>query len=224
VGSDTWTRLIPIHRRRDARAAVVLRTYSKEDGLGNHWVNQLFETSDHRFWVATDTGVAEFFPEAGKGEPNFKTYTQANGLLYYGINALNEDAGDNLWLASNVGAMKLASQGFISTSEQDGVLSVSAIFGDNAGDVCFRASLFGDAGTHRVRRRRSRTCCIPRETTYARFGCFDGKQFTWLKPDVLTNDQLGWVGEMVTLQARNGEWWFGTGAGLYRFPAFDKPG
>jgi len=202
-------------------APVVLRTYSREDGLGTIWVNQLFETSDHRFWVATDTGVAEFFPEAGKGEPNFKTYTQANGLLYYGINALNEDAGDNLWLASNVGAMKLASQGFLSTSEQDGVLGVSAIFGDNAGDVCFRASLFGDAGLTVFEGAKSDLLHPPRNH-YARFGCFDGTQFTWLKPDVLTNDQLGWVGEMVTLQAHNGEWWFGTAAGLYRFPAFDN--
>jgi len=30
---------------------------------------------------------------------------------------------------------------------------------------------------------------------------------------------FGWVGEGVTLQAHNGEWWIGTGNGLYRFRA-----
>ena len=30
---------------------------------------------------------------------------------------------------------------------------------------------------------------------------------------------FGWVTEQVTLQGRNGDWWVGTGEGLYRFPA-----
>ena len=33
---------------------------------------------------------------------------------------------------------------------------------------------------------------------------------------------LGWVHEQVTLQSRTGEWWVGTGDGLYRFPAADN--
>jgi hypothetical protein len=33
---------------------------------------------------------------------------------------------------------------------------------------------------------------------------------------------VGWVHEHVTLQARSGEWWVGTGQGLYRFPAADR--
>src|SRR3989442_7405861 len=36
-------------------------------------------------------------------------------------------------------------------------------------------------------------------------------------PRVLT--KKGWVLEYVTLQARSGEWWVGTGEGLYRFSA-----
>src|SRR4029077_11713171 len=37
-----------------------------------------------------------------------------------------------------------------------------------------------------------------------------------LKPPIKDSD-IGWVGEMVTLEARNGEWWLGTGKGIYRF-------
>jgi ligand-binding sensor domain-containing protein len=36
-------------------------------------------------------------------------------------------------------------------------------------------------------------------------------------PEVLK--KAGWVFEQVTLQARDGEWWIGTGVGVYRFPA-----
>jgi signal transduction histidine kinase/streptogramin lyase len=54
-----------------------------------------------------------------------------------------------------------------------------------------------------------------------RFGCFDGQGFAWLLPDALRKSALGWVGEGLTLQARSGEWWIGTGSGLYRFPAVD---
>jgi ligand-binding sensor domain-containing protein len=38
-------------------------------------------------------------------------------------------------------------------------------------------------------------------------------------PAALRNRDAGWVSGGVTLQARNGEWWVGTGEGLFRFPA-----
>jgi len=199
---------------------VVDRRYSEKDGLGTVWVAQLFETSDDRFWVATDRGIAEFFPEAGERQLKFKTYTQRQGLLYYGINTLGEDSGGNLWLGTDVGAMKLAHQGFVSYGEQDGLMTVGAIFGNRAGEVCLRGSVFGDKNSSVFENAQS-DIWHPADSFHTRYGCFDGQEFTWLKPDVLTEPQLGWVGEMTTLQTRNGEWWLGTGAGVYRFPATD---
>src|SRR5712692_8755198 len=55
---------------------------------------------------------------------------------------------------------------------------------------------------------------------HQRFGCFDGQRFNWFQPRAPF--YFGWVMEGVTLQARNGEWWVGSGEGLYRFPASDN--
>src|SRR5262249_27308544 len=51
-----------------------------------------------------------------------------------------------------------------------------------------------------------------------RFGCLDGGRFNWFRPDIFQRDlELGWVMEHVTLRARSGDWWLGTGTGIYRF-------
>ncbi len=55
---------------------------------------------------------------------------------------------------------------------------------------------------------------------HTRLGCFDGRRFDWFKLDAVSD--FGWVTEQVTLQGRNGDWWVGTGEGLYRFPAADN--
>src|SRR5712692_9967774 len=93
---------------------VVAVTYTVQDGLRNNWVFQLFETADHRFWVATAKGLAEFFPDRDEHGQHFRSYTERNGLTYNDITALNEDLGGNLWVGTNsTGAMKLARNGFV---------------------------------------------------------------------------------------------------------------
>lgn len=205
---------------------VVAFTLTVRDLGQSDWINQLFETSDHRFWAATANGLIEFFPDGDEQGRRYRLYTTNNGLSGDAITALNEDMSGNLWLGcesgagSDGGAMKLARDGLISYGERDGLLVVYAIFGDRTGGVCFRGQLFGDErrsafeGEKSDRLRRV-------ENSPPRYGRFDGERFTWLEPDALGSDQLGWVGNMVTLQARNGEWWLGTGIGVYRFPATD---
>jgi ligand-binding sensor domain-containing protein/two-component sensor histidine kinase len=200
-------------------APVVVRTYAAEDGLTTNWVAQIVEAPDGRFWIATNNGLVEFFPDAGGGA-RFHAYTQRYGFLYYGLNTLTADPDGNLWLGSDAGAMKLARDGFVSYGEQDGLLSVFAVFGDREGGVCFRAAVFGDERVSVFEGAKS-DLLHPLERYHTRYGRFDGQGFTWLRPDALANVWIGWVGEKVTLQARNGEWWLGTGAGLYRFPASD---
>ncbi|HEY6122152.1 MAG TPA: two-component regulator propeller domain-containing protein, partial [Pyrinomonadaceae bacterium] len=41
----------------------IVHSYSAKDGLSTNWVFQLFETADRRFWIATNIGLVEFFPE-----------------------------------------------------------------------------------------------------------------------------------------------------------------
>jgi ligand-binding sensor domain-containing protein/signal transduction histidine kinase len=206
----------------DAHATpVVARKYSARDGLTTDWVAHLFESADGRFWAATNKGLAEFFPDAAEQEPRFKTYTQRNGLLHYGLANLGEDAGGNLWLGSEAGAMKLARDGLVSYGEGDGILGVFAVFGDRTGGVCFRAAIIGD-DRRTVFEGAQAELLRPLENWHGRFGRFDGGRFTWLLPDVLDQAGMGWVGEMLTLQSRHtGEWWLGTGQGVYRFPATD---
>jgi len=190
-------------------------SYAEKEGLMTGWVSQFFETSDQRFWVATDRGFAEFIPDAPHGQPKFRTYTPRNGLIYYAVNGLAEDMAGNLWLATDAGAMKLARDGFISYGEQAGLLGVFSVFGDNAAKPCFRAAVFGDANISIFEGAKS-DLAHPLDKYYTRYGRFDGQSFDWFKPN-LKDSYLGWVGEMVTLQAHNGEWWLGTGNGIYRF-------
>jgi ligand-binding sensor domain-containing protein/signal transduction histidine kinase len=201
-------------------APVVARTYAAEDGLTTNWISQIIETSDGRFWITTNNGLVEFFPDASGRNERFHAYTQRSGFLYYGLNTLTADSDGNLWLGSDEGAMKLAGDGFVSYGEQDGLLSVSAVFGDREGGVCFRGAVFGDERVSVFEGAKS-DLKHPLERHYTRYGRFDGQGFTWLRPDALGKAYIGWVGEKVTLQARNGEWWLGTGAGLYRFPPSD---
>lgn len=185
----------------------VAEVYNRKNGLSTDWVFQLFETTEHRIWVATNSGVVEFFPEAEKVDERFRTYTPRNGLTFREITALNEDMSGNIWLGTNVtGAMKLERRGFLTWDESDGITTVNAIFADRAGDVCFRAFV--------------RSGSAAGVATQQQLGVYDTRGFRWFMPEALQNS--GWVFEQVTLQARNGEWWIGTGSGLYRFPATEN--
>ncbi|HEY3027399.1 MAG TPA: two-component regulator propeller domain-containing protein [Pyrinomonadaceae bacterium] len=196
----------------------IVQKYSAPDGLLTNWVFQLFEASDHRFWVATDLGLVEFSPDAEPGK-QFHTYTTENGLTFPGVAAVNEDSAGNLWLASLAGAMKLTHNGFVSYGEQDGLVSVNDIFEDSEGALCFRGSVLGDQRRPIFEGGKLDLLHLSGPTPHARLGRFDGQRFTWFAPGSLNPLLFGWVYEGVSLQTRNGEWWIGTGVGLYHYSA-----
>jgi ligand-binding sensor domain-containing protein/signal transduction histidine kinase len=201
---------------------IVTSAFSLKDGLPADWVFQLFESSDRKFWIATAAGLAEFFPDGDEHGQHFHSFNERNGLIYHDITALNEDSGGNLWLGSYAGAMRLARNGFTTYDQQDGLDQVFSIFGNRQGGVCFRGQVLGD-GARSVFEGAKLDLLHPYMGKHVtRYGCFDGQSFTWFLPDALQQINLGWVGEGLTLQSRNGEWWFGTGAGLYRFAAADN--
>jgi ligand-binding sensor domain-containing protein/two-component sensor histidine kinase len=200
------------------RAPVIDRRVTTADGLPVHWVFQLFETSDRRFWVATNRGIVEFVASAAEQGRRFPYYTEKNGLSYYDITALVEDLGGNLWLGTNnAGAMKWTRDGFTTYGEADAIKAVNAIFEDRAGHLCFKGNVLGDARTSVFEGARLDLLRADDATIHTRLGRFDGRRFDWFRPDAVSN--FGWVAEQVTLQGRNGDWWVGTGEGLYRFPA-----
>ncbi len=197
---------------------IVAAAYTRRDGLPSDWVFQLLETADRRFWVATNKGLVEFFPNGDSQGRRFRSYTERNGLSYPEISALNEDLGGNLWLGTNAeGAMKLARNGFVTYAEPDGLFDVAAIFEDRSGSVCFKGNVLGNERTSVFEGAKLGLLDPIPPALHQRFGCFDGQRFNWFKPKVLSYS--GWVMEEVTLQRRNGEWWVGSGEGLYRFPA-----
>ncbi len=202
---------------------VIAQAFTMKDGLPTTWVFQLFEASDHKFWVATANGLVEFFPNGDGQGRRFHAYNERNGLSYHGVTALNEDLGGNLWLSTGfAGVMKLARSGFVTYDVQDGLDSVNAVFEESEGGICFRGWVLSDRGKSVFEGAKLDLLHSNMGEHVMRFGHFNGQDFVWFLPDALKKPYLGWVGEGLTLQARNGEWWIGTGAGLYRFPAADS--
>ena len=185
---------------------IVPRSFRLRDLIPTGWIFQLFETSDHRFWVAANTGLLEFFPEAAANAAQFRFYGTKNGLSYREVTALAEDTSGNLWLGTNTaGAMKLTHNGFLTYSEQDGIRSANSVFQDGRGDICVRGVLAVSTSTG--------------GEGAPNFGCFDGLRFQPFDlASVPTGARgIGWVLENVTLPRRNGEWWVGAANGIYRF-------
>lgn len=202
-------------------APSIVRSYSARDGLTTNWVFQLFETSDGELKVATNQGLAEFIPDGDAQGNIFHLYTPGNGLVFKEITALNEDAGGNLWLGSVSGAMKLARQGFISYGRGDGLSWVGTLTQDQAGGVCLRGEILGDQHASVFDGGKLNLLEMNQAVSWPRLGRYDGRHFSWFSPQALKGVYYGWVGERTILQARNGEWWIGTGQGLYRFPPSD---
>jgi ligand-binding sensor domain-containing protein/signal transduction histidine kinase len=203
-------------------APKVAFTLAPHDFEQSEWINQLFETSEHKLWAATAQGLLEFIPEGDAGHP-YRLYTPKNGLSSHNVSTLGEDAGGNLWLGSSTGtgAMKLARSGFVTYDEQDGVNSVLSVFADRAGGVCFRGYVLGDKRASIFDGGRVDLLNLSEAAYWLRFGRFYGQRLTWFMPDALKDKSLGWVSEGVTLQARqSGEWWIANG--LYHFPAADN--
>ena len=204
----------------DSRRAPVIDLRFSRPELPVDWMFQLFETSDRRFWLATSGGLVEFLRAGAEQGPRFRAYSERNGLSYNDITAVNEDLDGNLWLGTNTaGAMKLTRNGFSTYGFPDGIREVYAIFEDRAGNVCFRGSVLGDARTSVFEGATLDPLSPQQPTLHSRLGCFNGQRFDWFSPAAVRD--MGWVGEHVTRQARNGEWWVGTGEGLFRFPAAD---
>jgi ligand-binding sensor domain-containing protein/two-component sensor histidine kinase len=207
-------------RDDDGRSApVVDLAFRHADGLPHDWVTQLFETSDHRFWVATWAGVAEFFPKGDPDGRRFRSYGTRNGLSELYVAGIAEDIGGNLWLNTHsVGAMKVARDGFTMYGERDGINNVNSIFEDRAGNLCFKGWVLGDARTSVLEGAKLELVTSTEPSVLPRYGCFDGRRF---EAFLFSSIKLfGWTMEN-TLRARSGDWWVGSQAGLYRFPPAD---
>lgn len=125
------------------------------------------------------------------GAQNFFNYTTAHGLSDDNIRALAEDRDGNLWIGTETGgAVKLARHGLVTYRQTDGLggTYVRDIFETGAGTLC----VVTDNGL---------------------ISYFDGQKFAAIRPNVPPEiKRLTSV-----IEDARGDWWIGTGLGLYRF-------
>ncbi|HZT61424.1 MAG TPA: two-component regulator propeller domain-containing protein [Pyrinomonadaceae bacterium] len=174
---------------------IVAHSYTSKDGLASNWVAALFQSSDGRLWAGTTGGLSEFVADEKGG--HFRGYTTAQGLTDPEVWALAEDRDGSLWLGTqNGGALKLASNGFVTYTQADGLGGniIRSILEDRSGALCVIS-----AGLYRKFINR-----------------FDGKRFTATWPEGV--NPTGWGWNQVAFEDHAGEWWLDTGQGLYRFP------
>lgn len=195
---------------------VVDSTFDVAHGLPSHWVFRLFETSDGQFWIATANGLVRFFQTADQGGRRFRSYGERSGVTDFQILSVTDDLGGNLWLGSgNAGAMKLTHGGFSTYGAPDGIRAVNDIFEDAAGQICFRGIVLGDHQRTVFEGAVLDVLSAEEPGLHGRLGCYDGQRIDWFHPAALTN--VGWVQSGITLRARNGEWWVGSGDGVHRY-------
>jgi ligand-binding sensor domain-containing protein/two-component sensor histidine kinase len=177
---------------------IVERCYSVADGLPDNDVRSVLQSADETFWIGTAGGLSEFHPDSYG--PPFRNYSAANGLSDPHILKLAEDCDGNLWMGTALsGVMKMVRQGFASFDGRDGFLSGTnqeSIFETVAGEL----SVISEVGGSML------------------VQLLHAGKFLPVHPNLpvvrggLNPKRSG------SLQDRFGEWWIGTGHGLFRFP------
>jgi ligand-binding sensor domain-containing protein/signal transduction histidine kinase len=186
---------------------VVERCYSTADGLAANEVRSIFQSSFQsstgRLWIGTTGGLSEFDPSG----PRFRNYTSANGLSTAVIYKLGEDRNGNLWIGTRDGGlMKMADNGFVTYSAQDGFVTGNAdasIFECLNGRVCVITAVNGRTFVER----------------------FDGNRFIGTEISLPVSNGLStvWL-RPGSFQDASGEWWVATIGGLYRLPKATRVG
>jgi ligand-binding sensor domain-containing protein/two-component sensor histidine kinase len=127
----------------------------------------------------------------------FHLYTKENGLSNDVLTTLMEDSFGNLWIGSDWGAMKLSRKGFVTYGLADGLGDerIMDLFEDRNG-VIYATSF---------------NWLINR---------FDGRQFSSVKLNIPAQPE-DWLSHKTLLDSQ-GDWWFGTQKGLYRYSSIEK--
>jgi signal transduction histidine kinase/ligand-binding sensor domain-containing protein len=182
-----------VNPQKDQR--IVERVYQQTDGLPAQWITDLLESSDGKFWVATIKGLCLW---QGTEKSVCKTLTGAHDLCDTEVWSITEDKDKNLWMGTRCGAKKWTRYGFTTYTQADGTgyPLANSIFEDRAGELF---ASFNGGSTRSVSR-------------------FTGEGFEPVQPKFPANiNYWGWGYEQSVLKDSTGNWWFPTGAGLYRF-------
>ncbi|MCG2590647.1 hybrid sensor histidine kinase/response regulator transcription factor [Rhodohalobacter sulfatireducens] len=105
VGTAT-NGLYKIDRDKEKGIPISVTNYSKEDGLSNNYIYEIYVDKNGETWVGTDRNVSKYQPERDSflnyeiefDEPNQKDY-----LFYYAIDGIHEGPDNKLWLGTTEG-------------------------------------------------------------------------------------------------------------------------
>jgi ligand-binding sensor domain-containing protein len=174
----------------------VKRCYSVADGLPDNDVRSILQSADGILWIGTAAGLSQFQPQSTR----FRNYGATNGLDDIHILKLAQDSDGNLWMGTALsGVMKIVKQGLAVFDSRDGFLSGTnqeSVFETVGGELVVVSEVGGKI--------------VVQVLNAGRFHPVD--------PDLpvvsggLNPKRTG------SLQAMSGEWWIGTGHGLFRFP------
>jgi len=202
-----------------SRPPKITGTYTTKNGLATNWIFTLYQSAEGKLWVGSNRGLYEFSSTDGATAGPSHFYTEREGLSFYEIVTLLEDGDRNLWIGTNIaGAMKLTHHGFTTFDWHDGLKKVNSIFQSDTGEIYVHGDVLGDANRSLFEGARLDFLNPGTVDLWRRLGHVENQRITWLIPATLRNKYLGWSDKKTALRARSGEWWIGTGEGLYLFP------
>jgi signal transduction histidine kinase/ligand-binding sensor domain-containing protein len=164
---------------------------------------------DHSLWVAARPGLQHWEQKPDGTLVEEGEFGTANGLPYPWITEIAEDGQGSLWGATDgLGIFRISSTRFRVYHPEDGVGSgrISSIFETLEGELCVTAtSLAAHTSSSHLR--------VKNGDHFDQIDMRHGARFhSW-----------GWGWNQIALQAHDGEWWFQTEQGLYRFPGTPRP-
>ncbi|HYL74567.1 MAG TPA: ATP-binding protein, partial [Bryobacteraceae bacterium] len=157
---------------------------------------------DGSVWMSSALGISQLAPDANGRLHETRRYTIREGLPASAVDDLVEDSQGNLWgVTDGSGLFRLARGGFTTYTGEDGLGSarISSVFEDLQGRLCVTVSTKRSDATN--------------------FRVFERGRFQ----AVNLGHRSGWGWNQFGFQAHDGEWWFPSGEGLYRFPATSNP-
>jgi ligand-binding sensor domain-containing protein len=164
---------------------------------------------DGTLWLASGPSLIRVEERPDGGLEPLARFGVEEGVPHQWIDRLVEDSQGNLWGSTEgLGIFRVAVSGFQAYYENDGLgtARISSIFEDLEGDLCVTTSVenFSRPPSHLK---------VKRGDVFERVEIQPGPGFlAW-----------GWGWNQYGLQAHNGEWWFPSENGLYRYASAREP-
>ena len=169
----------------------------------------LIVARDHSVWLAARPGLQHWIQKPDGTMVEEDEFGVENGLPYPWITEIVEDGQGSVWGGTEgLGIFRITPTRFRVYRPEDGIGSgrISSIFESVEGDLCVTATsqTFGSSPSH---------LRVKNGERFDQIEMRRGPRFhSW-----------GWGWNQIALQAHDGEWWFQTEQGLYRFAGTPRP-